>query len=108
MPSRPPPGSEQLRLAGLAAYDRMLGLELERLVADGCITRPRGAKSAALPLSQGGVVVRTSKICGGCPVAKRIRTTVAEVTSPLCSDALVNTTEPLAAVGRRKATCPST
>ena len=32
----------------------MLGLELERLVADGCITRPRGAKSAALPLSQGG------------------------------------------------------
>jgi hypothetical protein len=86
----------------------MLGLELERLVADGCITRPRGAKSAALPLSQGGVVVRTSRICGGCPVAKRIRTTVAEVTSPLCSDALVNTTEPLAAVGRRKATCPST
>jgi hypothetical protein len=85
----------------------MLGLELGRLVADGCITRPPGAKSAALPLSQGGGGAHVEDLCG-CPVAKRIRTTVAEVTSPLCSEALVNTTEPLAAVGRRKATCLST
>jgi transposase len=31
--------AEQLRLAVLGAYDRMLGLDLEHLVVDGCITK---------------------------------------------------------------------
>ena len=30
---------EQLRLAVLAAYDRLFGLELEQLAVDGCITK---------------------------------------------------------------------
>lgn len=30
---------EALRLIALAAYDRMIGLELDRLSADGCITK---------------------------------------------------------------------
>jgi hypothetical protein len=85
----------------------MLGLELERLVADGCITRPRGAKSAALPLSQGG---------GGAHVEDLWRLPGGEADPDhrggghlaVVLRRLVNTTEPLAAVGRRKATCPST
>jgi transposase len=39
--------AEQLRLAVLGAYDRMLGLELEQLVVDGCITKaPCGGQVA--------------------------------------------------------------
>jgi hypothetical protein len=39
--------AEQLRLAVLDAYDRMLGLELEHLVVDGCITKaPCGGQAA--------------------------------------------------------------
>jgi transposase len=39
--------AEQLRLAVLAAYDRMHGLELEHLAVDGCITKaPCGGESA--------------------------------------------------------------
>jgi transposase len=39
--------AEQLRLAVLGAYDRMLGLELEHLVVDGCITKaPCGGQVA--------------------------------------------------------------
>jgi transposase len=39
--------AEQLRLLVLAAYDRMLGLELEHLVVDGCITKaPCGGQVA--------------------------------------------------------------
>jgi transposase len=39
--------AERLRLAVLAAYDRMLGLELEHLAVDGCITKaPCGGQSA--------------------------------------------------------------
>ena len=38
--------AEQLRLAVLAAYDRLFGLELEQLAVDGCITRrPAAARS---------------------------------------------------------------
>jgi hypothetical protein len=37
--------AEQLRLAG--AYDRLLGLDLEHLVVDGCITKaPCGGQTA--------------------------------------------------------------
>jgi transposase len=39
--------AEQLRLAVLAAYDRMHGLELERLAVDGCTTKaPCGGQAA--------------------------------------------------------------
>jgi transposase len=39
--------AERLRLAVLAAYDRMLGLELEQLSVDGCITKaPCGGQAA--------------------------------------------------------------
>jgi len=39
--------ADQLRLAVLAAYDRMLGLELEHLMVDGCITKaPCGGQVA--------------------------------------------------------------
>jgi transposase len=39
--------AEQLRLAVLAAYDRLLGLELEHLAVDGCITKaPCGGQVA--------------------------------------------------------------
>jgi transposase len=39
--------AEQLRLAVLAAYDRMLGLELEQLAVDGCTTKaPCGGEVA--------------------------------------------------------------
>ena len=39
--------AERLRLAVLAAYDRMLGLELEQLSVDGCITKgPCGTRRA--------------------------------------------------------------
>jgi hypothetical protein len=39
--------AEQLRLAVLAAYDRMHGLQLEHLAVDGCITKaPCGGESA--------------------------------------------------------------
>jgi transposase len=38
---------EQLRLAVLAAYDRLFGLELEQLAVDGCITKaPCGGQVA--------------------------------------------------------------
>ena len=38
---------EQLRLAVLAAYDRLFGLELEQLAVDGCITKaPCGGQEA--------------------------------------------------------------
>jgi hypothetical protein len=39
--------AEQLRLAVLAAYDRMLGLELGQLAVDGCTTKaPCGGQTA--------------------------------------------------------------
>jgi hypothetical protein len=39
--------AEQLRLAVLAAYDRMLGLDLDHLADDGCITKaPCGGQTA--------------------------------------------------------------
>ena len=39
--------AEQLRLAVLAAYDRLFGLELEQLAVDGCITKaPCGGQVA--------------------------------------------------------------
>jgi transposase len=39
--------AEQLRLAVLAAYDRVLGLELEHLAVDGCTTKaPCGGQTA--------------------------------------------------------------
>jgi hypothetical protein len=39
--------AEQLRLAVLAAYDRMHGLQLEHLAVHGCITKaPCGGESA--------------------------------------------------------------
>jgi hypothetical protein len=39
--------AEQLRRAVLVAYDRMLGLELEHLAVDGCITKaPCGGQVA--------------------------------------------------------------
>jgi transposase len=39
--------AEQLRLAVLAAYDRLFGLELEQLAVDGCITKaPCGGQTA--------------------------------------------------------------
>jgi len=39
--------AERLRLAVLAAYDRMHGLQLERLAVDGCITKaPCGGQTA--------------------------------------------------------------
>ena len=39
--------AERLRLAVLAAYDRMLGLQLEHLAVDGCITKaPCGGQTA--------------------------------------------------------------
>ena len=39
--------AEQLRLAVLAAYDRLFGLELEHLAVDGCITKaPCGGQTA--------------------------------------------------------------
>jgi hypothetical protein len=39
--------AEQLRLAVVAAYDRMLGLRLEHLAVDGCITKaPCGGQTA--------------------------------------------------------------
>jgi hypothetical protein len=41
--------AEQLRLAVLAAYDRMLGLSLDHLAVDGCTTKaPCGGQSAGL------------------------------------------------------------
>jgi transposase len=42
--------AEQLRLAVLAAYERLFGLETEHLAVDGCITKaPCGGSSAAAP-----------------------------------------------------------
>jgi hypothetical protein len=39
--------AEQVRLVVLAAYDRMLGLDLEHLAVDGCITKaPCGGEVA--------------------------------------------------------------
>jgi hypothetical protein len=39
--------AEQLRLAVLAAYDQLFGLDLEHLAVDGCITKaPCGGQSA--------------------------------------------------------------
>ena len=39
--------AERLRLAVLAAYDRMHGLQLEHLAVDGCITKaPCGGQTA--------------------------------------------------------------
>jgi transposase len=44
--------AEQLRLAVLAAYDRLFGLELEHLAVDGCITKHlAAARSPAVALS---------------------------------------------------------
>ncbi len=39
--------AEELHLLALAAYDRMLGLELDHLAVDGCITKaPCGGQTA--------------------------------------------------------------
>ena len=40
--------SEQVQTVALQAYDRMIGLELEDLAVDGCLTKaPSGVKSPA-------------------------------------------------------------
>ncbi|MFD7095802.1 IS5 family transposase [Streptomyces xanthophaeus] len=55
---------EDLRLLVLAAYDRMIGLELDRLVADGCITKaPSGGECAGRsPVDRGKQGLKRSQL----------------------------------------------
>ena len=46
--------ANQLRLAVLGAYDRMLGLELEQLAVDGCITKAPAAGRSPGPARSTG------------------------------------------------------
>ena len=46
--------ANQLRLAVLGAYDRMLGLELEQLPVDGCITKAPAAGRSPGPARSTG------------------------------------------------------
>jgi transposase len=64
--------AEQLRLAVLAAYDRMLGLELEHLAVDGCTTKaPCGGEVAGRsPVDRGKQGLKRSVVtdAGGIPL----------------------------------------
>jgi transposase len=64
--------AEQVRLAVLAAYDRMLGLETEHLAVDGCITKaPCGGEVAGRsPVDRGKQGLKRSVVtdAGGIPL----------------------------------------
>jgi transposase len=64
--------AEQLRLAVLAAYDRLFGLELEHLAVDGCITKaPCGGQVAGRsPVDRGKQGLKRSIVteAGGIPL----------------------------------------
>jgi transposase len=64
--------AEQLRLAVLAAYDRLFGLELEQLAVDGCITKaPCGGHLAGRsPVDRGKQGLKRSIVtdAGGIPL----------------------------------------
>ncbi|MCX5233233.1 IS5 family transposase [Streptomyces sp. NBC_00233] len=55
---------EQLRLLVLSAYDRMIGLELDHLIADGCITKaPVGGECAGRsPVDRGKQGLKRSQL----------------------------------------------
>jgi transposase len=63
--------AEQLRLAVLAAYDRLFGLELEHLAVDGCITKARcgGQVAGRSPVDRGKQGLKRSIVteAGGIP-----------------------------------------
>jgi transposase len=65
--------AEQLRLAVLGAYDRMLGLDLEHLVVDGCITKaPCGGQVAGpspVDRRKQGLKCSVAVEAGGIPLA---------------------------------------
>ncbi|MFG2915096.1 IS5 family transposase [Kitasatospora sp. NPDC048298] len=58
---------EDLRLLALAAYDRMIGLELDRLSADGCNTKaPSGGECAGKnPVDRAKLGLRRSQLTDG-------------------------------------------
>ncbi|MFD0532318.1 IS5 family transposase [Kitasatospora arboriphila] len=58
---------EDLRLLALAAYDRMIGLELDRLAADGCITKaPSGGECAGKsPVDRAKLGLKRSQLTDG-------------------------------------------
>uniref|UniRef100_A0AAU2W5A3 IS5 family transposase n=1 Tax=Streptomyces sp. NBC_00008 TaxID=2903610 RepID=A0AAU2W5A3_9ACTN len=58
---------ETLRLIALAAYDRMIGLELDRLSADGCITKaPSGGECAGRsPVDRAKLGLKRSQLTDG-------------------------------------------
>jgi transposase len=64
--------AEHLRLAVLAAYDRRLGLDLEHLAVDGCITKaPCGGQTAGRsPVDRGKQGLKRSMVteAGGIPL----------------------------------------
>ena len=59
--------SEQLHTLALAAYDRMIGLELEDLAVDGCITKAPGGGEAAgrSPVDRGKQGLKRSLVTDG-------------------------------------------
>lgn len=59
--------SEQLHTLALAAYDRMLGLELEELAVDGCLTKaPGGGETAGRsPVDRGKQGLKRSVLTDG-------------------------------------------
>jgi hypothetical protein len=65
--------AEQLRLAVLAAYDRLLGLEVEHLSVDGCITKaPCGGQVAGpspVDSRRQGLKRSVATEAGGIPLA---------------------------------------
>ena len=65
---------EQVRLAVLAAYDRLLGLELAHLAVDGCITKaPCGGEVAGRsPVDRGKQGLKRSIVteAGGIPLGR--------------------------------------
>lgn len=58
---------ESLRLLALAAYDRMIGLELDHLSADGCITKaPSGGECAGKsPVDRAKLGLKRSQLTDG-------------------------------------------
>ena len=64
--------AEGLRLAVLAAYDRLFGLELEHLAVDGCITKARcgGQVAGRSPVDRGKQGLERSIVteAGGIPL----------------------------------------
>ncbi|MFE3150040.1 MULTISPECIES: IS5 family transposase [unclassified Streptomyces] len=58
---------ESLRLLALAAYDRMIGLELDHLSADGCITKaPSGGECAGKsPVDRAKLALKRSQLTDG-------------------------------------------